>query len=149
MVASPVLARLDALISEYRELTDRVFYVREEYLDGGRPRGANYQIEIRTTPPRDDDDDVMAMSMDAVKVGVKFAACTRLDPRHRSRRYVRLSGAAVLARLQRLRTLAGYGRVQPPGSYAGREHPTLRAREFPRIDVDDPERPPPGGWPVG
>lgn len=143
-----VLARLDALISEYEELSDRVFYLREEYLDGGRRRGASYEFEIRTTPP-DENDDVMAMPLEDVKVGVKFAAFTRLDPLGRRRRYTRLSGAAVLARLRRLRTLAAHGRVQPPGRYAGLEHPTLRAASFPRIDVDDPEHVHPERPPVG
>lgn len=135
-----ILTYLDDGIAYYRERSGEVFYVREEYLDRGRRRGAiDYQLEIRDQAPGAASDDDLAVPLEDVRVGVRFAAFTGLDPLRRRRRYVAVSGATVVARLTRLRELVERDRVQPPGTYSGRPHSTLKVAAFARFSIQDPE----------
>jgi hypothetical protein len=131
-----LLDHFDTLIEHYLDHADQLFYLREEYRDGGRRRGVlDYQLEVVDGPPDPEHDDGLALPLDIVRVGVQFGAVTRLDPLDGGRRYVRLSGRAVAARLQHVRDLAEHNRIQPPGSYAGVDHATLRTRAFVRLDI--------------
>lgn len=136
MDKAELLDYLDALIDRYTQLPERAFYLREEYRDGGRRRGVlDYQLKVLEEPPDAETDEILELPLETVRVGVRFGAFTRLDPLGHGRRYVRLSGRGVAARLQHLRDLAEHDRIQPPGSYAGLHHPTLRTRSFVRVVI--------------
>lgn len=136
-----VLENLEWMISHYEDRVDEVFYLREEYRDGGRPRRVlGYEIEIREQPPAEEEvDELSATPLDPVRVGVRFAAFTRLDPLRKRQRFVRLSGASVLARLYRIQDLVENGRLQPPGEYAGFQHAALGVPGYLRFRVDELE----------